>query len=474
MAGPLLRTGKLDEHKPLGQEGNPVYRSARQLREAVRLQLGAEVASYLAHPQANEAGDTVDWYASEGGLVVPWSSASLDERNAAYEDLKAAREKLAVLSASMKQQDHRERQTFGRLLEDVIRFPDPAYVYIVNGRPVITFWGFDDPIVPGADSVERLRPRPEPPPVAAPIVAASIIEPAPLPPPAPPPPPPQKRWCRRQPRWLCWLWWLLLLLLLLALLLFLLRACKPELATELGVPDLGLPDAGLVLPESGLPVLPDGVDGAGVVGDGGIDAGLPELPVDGAIPDEDLGSDPDALPDALPQPDPDAPETTPPEPGTDPGKDPEQLPPRGQEPGAPLTIPESAQKDGKLDFLDGKWRATTGLQDARTGQPLDLEYEFEKGTGKGKVNIQMADGSRCTGEVTAAMSDGGLKLSDQSPILCPDGTGFRPAQVACKVGAKGVADCSGDYGGGETFAVGMERAAPKPLPVPAARPAGAP
>jgi hypothetical protein len=142
MIGPLLRTGTLTDYHPVGAVGHPVYLAAAQLRAALARRLGAEVADCFAIPQRNEEGDTLDWYARRPGLVVPWSAASLEERASVTEQLRAHRERIDALAKTMQADPNPERQVFGRLLDHVLSFPDEEHLYLVDGRPVISFWGF--------------------------------------------------------------------------------------------------------------------------------------------------------------------------------------------------------------------------------------------------------------------------------------------------------------------------------------------
>jgi hypothetical protein len=201
MVGSLLRTGTARDYHPLGAVGNPVYLSAPQLRAAIARRLGQVVADILAIPQRNEDGDTIDWYAPVPGPVVPWSAATPDERaraKAALADARGAIEKLATAMQAEVRSDH---QVFGRLLEQVTAFPNDEHLYLVNDRPVMTFWGFQGQDVPaGGDALIDLPTPPTPPvPVAVPP--------------------------KRHRRW----WWLLpLLLLLLALIAAYLLLREPE------------------------------------------------------------------------------------------------------------------------------------------------------------------------------------------------------------------------------------------------------
>jgi hypothetical protein len=112
-------------------------------------------------------------------------------------------------------------------------------------------------------------------------------------------------------------------------------------------------------------------------------------------------------------------------------------------PGPALSIPPDAA-DGAADFLDGQYRAGAGIQDRRTGKPLRLEYQFKDG--KGEVTVHQADGSKCSGPVTAAMKGGSLAIDSQGQAVCGDGSTYDMPKVNCRKGATTVADCTGGYG----------------------------
>ncbi len=41
------------------------------------------------------------------------------------------------------EQQQGDKAVFGKLLKRVIHFPDENFVYLVQGKPVLTFWGFE-------------------------------------------------------------------------------------------------------------------------------------------------------------------------------------------------------------------------------------------------------------------------------------------------------------------------------------------
>ncbi|MDV7210843.1 SrfA family protein [Azotobacter beijerinckii] len=468
MPGALLRTGTLREFRALGVDGQPVHGVALQLREAIRLKMRREAADCLAIPQSNETGDRIDWYAPVDGDVVPWSAATPEERVQAHAQLEAMQAQLRATGESMRNDaQNREKQVFGRLLEKALQFPDANHVYLVDGKPVITFWGFTQHEVPQLpDPLSCLQ-------AAGP--AAAVAADAALPPPAAPVVAEKSRWRR-------WLW-LLLLPLLLLLLLFLMRACAPsvELPFELSKIDLpGLPAEEKTPPDVHLREGAVGVTGAlGNAGVSGIDAagvageGVPladeetaveALPIDeetaGDLAADEAGADQSALDKPAAEEQLPVPETQPEPKSEDLSKPPvppqlDEKNPEGQEgqqdepskkgdAAKPMSIPPEARSSGSTGFLDGNWQAGAGIQDAKTGKPLQLGYDFKDG--KGRVSIRRDDGVQCSGAVNASMQGGNLSIASQGQAACSDGSRYRLPEVTCKPDARSAADCTGHYG----------------------------
>lgn len=517
MAGALLRSGSLSEFHPLGAVGKPVYSAASQLRATIRRLYGQDVADLFAIPKRHDQGDVIDWYAPQPGSVVPWSAAAPDERAEAIATIDAARRHLAAESEALQADTNTsERKVFGRLLAQATRIPGEDYIYLVDGRPVMTFWGFH-PLGAASsfDVIARLgagtaaaatiaaSEESRPAAAAAAIAAADASE----------------QTINEQPRRRGWWWWLLLplLLLLLLLLLFGLKSCGvpvpyadwlPALhqdASTLAPPGIVVPP-GLkpVLDTQGRPVIhSDGsavyVDANGsafaVYPDGrqvplGADAlpGMPATPSDNGRPADALpppGSDaPEAGKADAPKPPADTP--APPEAPKPPASDkqpgdtgkPPEAPPAGdaakqpplvtppatpppggqpnatgaEAPGTPLSIPPAAARDGNTGFLDGSWRSITGLQD-KAGNPVDLSYQFNKG--EGPVTLRRAVGGQqqtCSGAVGSAMQGGKLTIN-QGEVRCPDGTVFQKSRVVCTTGSDGKAKCQGINENGSTYDV---------------------
>ena len=457
MRGALLRSGKSGSFTALGETGQPVYRAALQLREAIRRK-NPEMVDHLAIPQSDELGNQIDWYSGLDGDVIPWSSATEEERVPArrqLEALKTALEELSqrFLGTESGEQQQGDKAVFGKLLKRVIHFPDENFVYLVQGKPVLTFWGFEHAGTGNRDPLHCLYQVPPAftlPPVveAAPVVAPVV-------------PVVARPWWRR------W-WWLLLLpfLLLLLWLLLGLRGCVPiplvavDLLPEGIVPvekQLEEPQlTGNATTLNGVPVTGTVVGsttgtgtGTAVTGTQGVEAPAVEGNEADAAP-ADLAKDPAKDPAA------ESP-ATPPENKTAPPDitSPEAEKSAAAKPGPPLSIPPDAA-DGAAKFLDGQFRAGAGIQDRRTGKPLRLEYQLKDG--KGEVTVHQADGTKCSGPVSATMKGGSLAIDSQGQAVCGDGSTYDMPKVNCRKGATTVADCTGGYGK-EQFPMSMRHVA---------------
>ncbi|MDP3535358.1 MAG: SrfA family protein [Halomonas sp.] len=500
MQGVLLRSGKSEQFSALGETGQPVFRSALQLRESIRRESHKRklqepgfpnMERHLAIPQSDQQGELLDWYSAIEGDVIPWSAASEEERAPARQELRQFESFLKSFSdTSMAKADgaHNDRGVLAKLLKQVIRIPDQDHVYLVNGTPVLTFWGFEYPDAKrSSDPLHFLYPQehaPAPKPTI-PLAAATPVEPVSEP--EPPLMVARRPWWRR--------WWPLALLLPLLLLLgfFGLRSCTPQAnlpgvgtgnlqapdfqapgtgsnnlrmpkIPDLRFPAISMPDlssprwwggagnSGLALDGrgSGLPAvgLPEiGAPDLGVPGLGMPEAGMPELPTlpegDGAVSELSAEGTAPEIPAGN---QPEAP-MAPPELGQEMLPDNAALaPPASFE---PLTIPSQAA-DGPANFLNGNWRAA-GVMDSDTGRPLRVSYEFEEG--RGQVQLRQG-GVTCTGPIDAAMQGGALSIQSQGQASCEDGSHYDMPEVLCEQGATDMADCAVSYAN-ETFPMQM-------------------
>lgn len=483
----FLRSGKLESYLPMGENGQAVYISALQLRETLRLRGKAHISQCLAIPQPNETGERIDWYSPIDGSVIPWSAASEEERTAAYAVLKQNQDDLIAFSEKEQQRtDNKESQLFGALLSKTIQFPDENHIFIVDGQPVMTFWGFVS-----ANQQLRVDPVACLKPAVAPIAPTSTAV-----------PPAQENVIITDTKrpWWRFLWWLLPLLLLL-LAIFFLRGCfsTPSLpSANINTPNVEtptLPDPTVEKPQIPAVVnngntiaVPTGTIHTGTVGtvdangnviEGAVDTGtvvdpntgLPAIDPQtennqGALPEGTLPEDTQQpnVPPVDPAAQNEQPKTdntqnagnenNPPTP-VDPNAPPDVTPPASTNNATPLTIPANALANGSTQFLNGQWKAGAGIQDQKTGKPLSLNYQLDNG--KGQVVMTRSDGVTCKAPVNAAVNQGGLNINNQGQALCSDGSNYLMPNIICQPGSQNIADCQGKYENSQPFPLSMKR-----------------
>lgn len=417
MAKTFLRSGNLDAVLALGENGQPVYLSALQLRETLRLRKQQKLADCLAIPQANERGDRIDWYAPFSGRVKSWNAASESERQQALSQLENHQQTLTAISQRALNADKPALKLFGALLSKAFQFPDRQYVYLVDGRPVITFWGFVELDKRSrSDALACLRATLQPEPIDdEPLIAAPMPKVAPTPQPEPvitPPAAPAKR-----SRRLLWV----VPPLVLAVAAALAVNFWPHLAKHVPI------------------AAPESVPEAEI---------KPHVIIPVATQAKSL-----ALRDTLPLRNatvvtPAPPETPPPAPAPAPA------------PAAPvekdaLVMPPPAVRNGSTRFLDGTWRVTLQLNNMRGFKAPTLRYQFRDG--KGTATIVQGDGTRCKAETTAGlMSSGNLVINSRYTARCVNGTRYKMPQLVCKQG-DGAAVCEAQFGNDVTYPMSIKR-----------------
>lgn len=246
VTGALLEQRQLDDYRPLGAFGQPVYLSFSQLRAAVLARLGATCANFFAVPHLDPDSREMSWHAHLTGVPTRWSALEPNAQARLALELETIRASLHGYVAELRQQAGGNGIAYADLIEQAIRIPSDDNLYVVGGKPVAAFWGFSNG---EGVSIDALAIRPVSPRISLrePAAATAVIQesvplstvlPASAPTPSEPPAP------RRR-----WLWWALTgLLLLLLLWLFLFRS------SEQAGPVVAPPDEQPVTPAA--PVLP--------------------------------------------------------------------------------------------------------------------------------------------------------------------------------------------------------------------------
>ncbi|AJJ02308.1 putative myosin light chain kinase, smooth muscle [Yersinia pseudotuberculosis] len=479
MAKSFLRSGSLDDILALGENGQPIYTSALQIREALRLKKQQYIVDCLAIPQINEQGNRIDWYAPFEGKVTSWIAASSTERKAAVKQLAICLASASDISLRAKKSEKAAQQLFGALLAKALQFPDQNHVYLVSGKPVITFWGFvsqdkkmrSDPldclrqstdVVESAIKVESIV-KAESTVVPPEIRAKTVVTPAAveLSPQADIIPTPQlvaepeitvgSELIKTPVRWLRIGGVLSIAALIGALVaqfsgnlpgstaptaetqsstaehmteqLEPSASHKPQVTADALAPVE--PITASVPPPIMQPLLP--LDHAPVPPDAKVAA---ELIAAESIVAEPMAVEPIAV-----------------EPVT---------PPVTRANNNALILPANAVKIGSTAFLNGNWRAIPEIKSSLTGKPPSLRYQIKQG--KGSVKITHGDNVTCRANVTAGlMKSGNLVINSRYRAQCSDGSKYQIPEIVCKQGTTDIADCKGRYDANTTLSMTMTR-----------------
>ncbi|HHG9494800.1 TPA: SrfA family protein [Citrobacter farmeri] len=418
MAKTLLRSGNLDDYQAVGGGGQAVFDSALQIRETLRLRKQQAMADCLAIPQVNDSGDRVDWYSPVEGTSIAWKAADEEARFRALRYLSATLESAASLSLKSLQSGKTSLQLFGSLLEKAVQFPGENHVFLVDGKPVITFWGFINLNANiREDVLECLRieeaPEPEihiaPEPVeeavpevtfaqadepllSAPIVPVSEPEPVVVPQPVPvieeekvtpaPVKPP-----RRLP-----LWSLPVAAVIVAAIAapLLWKSQTPAIATEV-----------VNVPQPAMAPLPM------------LAVSLPLHQAEVIAPmKKDKPADEPVVIAAIPK---DA-----------------------------LVMDANQMKAGTTRFLNGDWRVMVEVKDPVTGKTPSLRYQIQNN--KGTARVVHGDNIVCRADLFSGLHQSGeLMIKSRGNARCTDGSRYPMPEITCKAGANDVAACTARF-----------------------------
>ncbi|HFW6752383.1 TPA: SrfA family protein [Citrobacter freundii] len=420
MAKTLLRSGNLDDYQAVGGGGQAVFDSALQIRETLRLRKQQAMVDCLAIPQINDNGDRVDWYSPIEGKAVAWKASDEEARFRALRYLGSTLENAAALSRKSLQSGKTSLQLFGSLLEKAIQFPGENHVFLVDGKPVITFWGFvnlnenprDDvldclqladipPVVTVAEPEQEEEIPPEitfaeaDAPLLTPVVElAKPAEPEPQPPvivnePEVTPPLAQEKPARRLP-----LWSLPVAAVIIAAivgpLLWKQQTTQPvpeAAAVEVAKIDMApLPALASALPLHRAEVTP---------------AAKKEKPVEGPV-----------VIAAIPK---DA-----------------------------LVMDANQMKAGTTRFLNGNWRVLVDVKDPVSGKAPSLRYQIQ--ANKGTARVVHGDNIVCRAEIFSGLHQSGeLMIKSRGNARCTDGSRYPMPEITCKAGTNDVAACTARY-----------------------------
>lgn len=149
----------------------------------------------------------------------------------------------------------------------------------------------------------------------------------------------------------------------------------------------------------------------------------------------------DALMPTTPEP------TTPPEekPREKPEQSPKEKPKQDApalKPGEEMRIPDKARQSNDLAFLSGCWTSESGLVSTR-GEPVVVQYCFDSEGNGTRTISETRTNTRCSGSVAARFADDGKLILDARRSACNSGGAYVPQRVDCAADKNGKAQCYG-------------------------------
>ena len=134
----------------------PDAETYRQINAVLRRHLPPSVVSVLAEPVENAAGGYVDWFTSLAGQPVPLRTLTGPARTRAD---KLLGDRLQAIRALAARPAVIRSEALSRTLRQATTYPSDDAIYVVDGQPVVTFWGYGEPLPDAAAPAKVEAPR---------------------------------------------------------------------------------------------------------------------------------------------------------------------------------------------------------------------------------------------------------------------------------------------------------------------------
>jgi hypothetical protein len=130
--------------------GAPGQRDHGVLAQLLAQHLSEEHAALFAEPVPNPDGRTTDWYAPLEGAAQPLDALEPGARTAAERRLAALHDDISGLAARLAQSRDADAAAKAALLQAALEIPDPSFIRVASGRPVLLAWAHlkDSPDAP--------------------------------------------------------------------------------------------------------------------------------------------------------------------------------------------------------------------------------------------------------------------------------------------------------------------------------------
>lgn len=403
MRATLIRTVPRATINALAYQGIIPCENYTQIRDTLLRHFGERHAAPFAEPVANKNEGFIDWYVPFEGNVRPYATLDDTEKQAASEQFSKLAADIRAYAQELIAIGDPQKVTRGSILEMALSYPSEEDLFLVDDTPVVTCWGFASgsqgaPICNLCD-LRVITPKTQPP------------KPEDMPAEADKPAEKQQEEKRVYVFWaLPWLLPLLLLLLLLVLLFSDFGKMKALSGhSYLSLPSLFAPEEEK---EAALSLRIHDLDAERIRLEGQAQALIAQCRRKMPSPSQEV---------------PEQRSTAPSKPVTPIEQIKEQL-----------VIPDNVRD---TSFLRGRWLCDTGLVNAKTNQPVTVEFVFDaKGVGAGRI---YEGDDVCVGAARATLDKGVLHI-EHDPLRCAGSdSAYTANAIECRNTERGATECRG-------------------------------
>ena len=117
----------------------------------------------------------------------------------------------------------------------------------------------------------------------------------------------------------------------------------------------------------------------------------------------------------------------------------------------PLVLDKKVLSSGNINALNGTWHTKSGLMDKYSGKPLSLQYEQQDN--KSALTITRQDGVKCSAITSSSLDANGLLINPNEKAICKDGSSYKMPAISCRLLDNGKTLCEGQYEGQKPFKI---------------------
>ncbi|MGH2670162.1 MAG: VWA domain-containing protein, partial [bacterium] len=145
-----LARDPVDAYRPPAGVERPGQDLHKRLQALIRRRLSPITATLLAEPRPSTDGRWIEWYTELAGQPVALPALPAEEQEKARTLLQ---DRLAALrSLARDLPGTGSEAALGAALQQASAYPGEDTVYVVDGQPVLTFWGYGslppEPVIP--------------------------------------------------------------------------------------------------------------------------------------------------------------------------------------------------------------------------------------------------------------------------------------------------------------------------------------